>query len=220
MLLGGSLDSVTIAEPMPPLKPHDGADRGLRLAPERDVDELRGILRRVESSGTPRRDLARRVGLPLARVSLLLIGIFVSQSTHMRLERERQIERGRDSIEDLNEQLQRRLAELNAVSEITEVVHSSLEFDVIGPLVIEIVRKVIGVSACSLLVLDKERAETLFSASAGVVPAVSQLTMASGPAVRAMLPSPFSAHFSVFVPDGGQLENDIQPRPAPPAGCS
>jgi superfamily II DNA or RNA helicase len=45
-----------------------------RFAAEREIDELRAILRRVESSGTPRGDLARKVGLPLARVTLLLIG--------------------------------------------------------------------------------------------------------------------------------------------------
>jgi superfamily II DNA or RNA helicase len=45
-----------------------------RFVAAREVDELRAILRRVESSGTPRKDLARRVGLPVARVALLLIG--------------------------------------------------------------------------------------------------------------------------------------------------
>ncbi|CAN5842855.1 hypothetical protein BH11MYX4_BH11MYX4_61980 [soil metagenome] len=45
-----------------------------RFVAPREVDDLRAILQRVESSGTPRKDLARRVGLPLARVSLLLIG--------------------------------------------------------------------------------------------------------------------------------------------------
>ena len=45
-----------------------------RFVPPREIDELRAILRRVESSGTPRKDLARSVGLPVARVSLLLIG--------------------------------------------------------------------------------------------------------------------------------------------------
>ena len=45
------------------------------------LDELRAILRRVESSGTPRKDLARRVGLPVARVALLLIGHQVPIST-------------------------------------------------------------------------------------------------------------------------------------------
>jgi len=45
-----------------------------RFVAEREVDELRAILKRVEGSGTPRKDLARKVGLPVARVSLLLIG--------------------------------------------------------------------------------------------------------------------------------------------------
>ena len=45
-----------------------------RFVAPREIDELRAILRRIESSGTPRADLARRVGLPVARVSLLLFG--------------------------------------------------------------------------------------------------------------------------------------------------
>ena len=45
-----------------------------RFVAPREIDDLRSILKRIESSGTPRKDLARRVGLPLARVSLLLIG--------------------------------------------------------------------------------------------------------------------------------------------------
>jgi diguanylate cyclase (GGDEF)-like protein len=101
-------------------------------------------------------------------VALVLVGYFVSESTHARLERERQLETSRDSIEDLNAQLQRRLGELNAVSEITEVVHSSLDFEAVGPVVIDIVRRVIGVSACSLLVLDKHKAETVYTASTGI----------------------------------------------------
>jgi ParB-like chromosome segregation protein Spo0J len=45
-----------------------------RFVAAREVDELRNILKRVEGSGTLRKDLARKVGLPVARVSLLLIG--------------------------------------------------------------------------------------------------------------------------------------------------
>ena len=45
-----------------------------RFVAPREIDELRTILRGIESSGTPRKELARRVGLPVARVSLLLIG--------------------------------------------------------------------------------------------------------------------------------------------------
>jgi hypothetical protein len=54
----------------------DGASPAVqrRFVPPREIDELRAIVRRVESSGTPRRDLARKIGLPEARVALLLIG--------------------------------------------------------------------------------------------------------------------------------------------------
>jgi superfamily II DNA or RNA helicase len=45
-----------------------------RFVATREVDELRAILRRVEGSGTRRLELARKVGLPLARITLLLIG--------------------------------------------------------------------------------------------------------------------------------------------------
>ena len=45
-----------------------------RFVATREVDELRAILRRVEGSGTLRKELARKVGLPLARITLLLIG--------------------------------------------------------------------------------------------------------------------------------------------------
>jgi diguanylate cyclase (GGDEF)-like protein len=101
-------------------------------------------------------------------VALLLLGYFVSEGTHRQIERETELENSHTDVESLNDQLQKRLAELNAVSEITEVVHSSLDFDAIGPLVLEIIQKVIDVPACSLLVLDKEKAETLFSASTGL----------------------------------------------------
>jgi diguanylate cyclase (GGDEF)-like protein len=99
---------------------------------------------------------------------LVFISHYVAGGMQRQLEREAQLEESRSAIESLNQQLQRRLGELNAVSEITEVVHSSLDFDAIGALVLEIIQKVIDVPACSLLVLDKQKAETLFSASAGL----------------------------------------------------
>ena len=73
MLEGIGVDS----SPSDPLEePEDAEPVALarRFVAAREIDELRAILRRVESRGTPRKDLARRVGLPLARVSLLLIG--------------------------------------------------------------------------------------------------------------------------------------------------
>jgi superfamily II DNA or RNA helicase len=76
-LLGGLRDEVDAAA-----LAHEVAEPGVaeeavvprRFVPVREVDELRAILKRVEGSGTRRADLARKVGLPVARVSLLLIG--------------------------------------------------------------------------------------------------------------------------------------------------
>jgi SNF2 family DNA or RNA helicase len=69
-----------------PSVPMEAVDAGdvvveRRFVPVREVDELRAILRRFERSGTPRKDLARKVGLPVARVALLLIGHRVPIST-------------------------------------------------------------------------------------------------------------------------------------------
>ena len=61
--------------------PQETTPLARRFVAPREVDELRAILRSIESSGTPRKDLARRVGLPTSRVSLLLIGHRVPIST-------------------------------------------------------------------------------------------------------------------------------------------
>lgn len=84
------------------------------------------------------------------------------------LERERQISQSTIDKELLNNQLQQRLAELQAVSQITEIIHSSLDFDRVGTLVLEVLTKVLDVPACCLFVIDKNKAETLFSASVGM----------------------------------------------------
>lgn len=105
--------------------------------------------------------------IALKAAGIGLIGYLVAEVMHRQRERETDLETSHSDVESLNLQLQRRLAELNAVSEITEVIHSTLDFDAIGPTVLEIIQKVIDVPACSLLVLDKEKAETLFSASKG-----------------------------------------------------
>ena len=77
LLLGGLRDEVAVDDPRPALPGDDEVAEVVlprRFVAAREVDELRAILKRVEGSGTLRKDLARRVGLPVARVALLLIG--------------------------------------------------------------------------------------------------------------------------------------------------
>ena len=99
---------------------------------------------------------------------LVFTGWVVADAMERQVHREEEIEAGRESIIGLNDQLGRRLAELHAISEITEIIHSSLDFDRVGPLVLEILRKVIDLPASCLFVIDKDKDETLFSASAGM----------------------------------------------------
>lgn len=119
----------------------------------------------------------------LKTITIPLIAALVANSVEKQRLREQELARARDEKDALNFELQRRLAELGAVTEITEIVHSTLEFDRVGPMVLDIVAKVIDVSACSLFIIDKERNETIFSASAGPqshIPALDPTMLASG----------------------------------------
>jgi diguanylate cyclase (GGDEF)-like protein len=111
----------------------------------------------------------------LKTLSLGVIGVIVGNSVDKQRRREHEVELIAYSSEILNEQLGRRVSELQAVSEITELVHSSLDFDEVGHEVVAILSKVINIPALCVFVLDKEKSETLFSASVGVeqLPAVS-----------------------------------------------
>ena len=104
----------------------------------------------------------------LKTISLTAIGVIVSNSVDKQRRRERDVERVARDYEVLNEQLQRRVGELQAVSRITEIIHSSLDFDDVGMDVVTILSDVIGISALAVFVIDKDRSETLFSASVGV----------------------------------------------------
>lgn len=119
----------------------------------------------------------------LKTLSIPLLAVVVAASVEKQRMRERELARARDEKDELNVELHRRLAELGAVTEITEIVHSTLEFDRIGPMVLDIVSKVIDVSECALFIIDKERNETLFSASAGPatsIPALDPTLLATG----------------------------------------
>ncbi len=94
----------------------------------------------------------------------------------------------------LNDQLQRRLAELQAVSQITDIIHSSLDFDRVGPLTLEILSKVIGIESCALFVIDRRKSETLFSASLGIGEADVSVNADSVNALETISVS--SGHFS------------------------
>jgi diguanylate cyclase (GGDEF)-like protein len=111
-----------------------------------------------------------------------LTTFLVANSVEKRRVREESVERSAADTESLNDQLRRRVQALQAVSDITEIVHSSLDFDRVGPQVLEIVARAIGVKTCCLFVIDKAHSETLFSASQGTSETLADISGVASPA--------------------------------------
>lgn len=77
-----------------------------------------------------------------------------------------------EEISVANEELNKRITELHAISEIAMVIHSTLDLDNVGKVVIDILQKILNLPACSLMIIDKKNGETLFAASQGISAAV------------------------------------------------
>lgn len=99
---------------------------------------------------------------------ILLLGWAVGAIMERQSLRAKSLEGETREVEALNQQLERSVAEMRAISEITELVHSTLDFDSVGPTVLDILQKVLGLPAASIFVIDKAKQQTLFSASKGV----------------------------------------------------
>ena len=101
-------------------------------------------------------------------LAIPLMGRLVAEWMERRAQREAEFLAGQREIESLNEELTRRLAELHIVAEITEVIHSTLDFDSIGHVVLDSLKRAIDIPTCSLMVVDRNTDDTVFSASSGM----------------------------------------------------
>ena len=97
--------------------------------------------------------------------ALVMLGYFVSLVLGDQEKRRREMEAQRAEVEALNARLERSMGELRAVTEITELIHSTLEVETIGPVLLDILEKVIDIPTASIYVIDKAKQETLFSTS-------------------------------------------------------
>lgn len=109
--------------------------------------------------------------LVVKAATIPLFTAFVATAVNKRDRRGAVTARAAAENQAISEQLQQNLNELQAVSNITEIVHSSLDLEQVSSDVLDVLARVIGIDTCSLLVIDKESAETLFSASLGDVAA-------------------------------------------------
>lgn len=106
--------------------------------------------------------------LAFKSATLVFTGWMLADQTERQSVREDHLRVSQQRVAELNEQLSRRVAELHAISEITEVIHSTLDFEQVGPLVLDILSKVIDIPSSCVFVIDKDKDETIFSASAGL----------------------------------------------------
>jgi diguanylate cyclase (GGDEF)-like protein len=106
--------------------------------------------------------------LALKAAAIPLAGYYFADWIEKRADREAELVASRLEVAGLNEELTRRLSELHIVAEITEVIHSSLDFETIGPIVLDSLKKAIDMPTCSLMVIDRKTDETVFHASAGI----------------------------------------------------
>jgi diguanylate cyclase (GGDEF)-like protein len=73
----------------------------------------------------------------------------------------------------LNRRLERSLVELSALTEFTDVIHSTLDVESVGPLLLDIVQRITDIPAACMYVIDQKKQETIFSASKGLPAAYS-----------------------------------------------
>jgi len=100
--------------------------------------------------------------------TIIMIGYAVSRLMERQIDRQESLEDQRTRGVELNRQLKRSMAEMQAIAEISEVIHSTLDFDSVGPVIIDILQKVIDIPAACIFVIDKAKQQTLFSASKGL----------------------------------------------------
>ena len=117
--------------------------------------------------------LDARVLFGAKAVAVPLVTLVVAIAIEKQRDRESLAGSAAAETHHLNALLRKRIQELQAVSDITEMVHSSLDFDSVGTQVLDIVAKAINVDTCSVFVIDKEHSETLFSASRGTATPIS-----------------------------------------------
>ncbi len=101
-------------------------------------------------------------------LAIPLLGAMVAGAVAKQREQAEKIAVALSENAEVTDRLGRRVSELQAVSEITEVIHSSLDFDNVGPVVLDIVAKLIDIESCTLFIIDRQESATIFSASVGV----------------------------------------------------
>ncbi len=111
----------------------------------------------------------------VSSLAIVIVTYIVADGFDRLVTSERNVVQARERAEELNTQLQQKVTELQAVSEISEIIHSDLDFDHVGPFIIQILEKVLDVPLAHIFVMDKVKGETIFMASSSGLGGASRL---------------------------------------------
>lgn len=100
--------------------------------------------------------------------ALVMVGAVVAVAISSQEERRAALESHQDEVLEIYARLERSVAELRAVTEVTEIIHSTLDVETVGPMLLDILHKVLDIPASCIYVIDKSKQEMVFSASRGV----------------------------------------------------
>lgn len=119
----------------------------------------------MAGSGFHAANLADYLILGFNAGAIVAVGFAVAFVLGEEQEQREEIAAQAGDVAELNRRLERSVAELRAITEITELIHSTLDVEMVGPTLLDILEKVINIPAASLYVIDKTKQETIFTAS-------------------------------------------------------
>ena len=97
-------------------------------------------------------------------VVMLAIGLYVAAVIEAKRKRRSEAMEAEAKLAEANHNLALRVEQLQAVSRITEIVHANLDVESVAEELAYVVARVIGVSECTVLILDKSKGERVFIA--------------------------------------------------------
>lgn len=96
-------------------------------------------------------------------LGVIALGYVTGWAVDEHAAREAELESRQRAIESLNTELESRVADLRAIAEISDTMHSSLDFDEVGDRVLRVIEKAIGIAGCGILIIDARSGDTIIS---------------------------------------------------------
>ncbi len=107
------------------------------------------------------------VGMLIRSGFIIAVALSVGYSVEGESRERREVKKLNAFLSKTNDKLDKRAIELHAVAEMASIIHSTLDFDELGRLIMSLLKEVLRIDNCSLVIVDKRNGEIIFSAEEG-----------------------------------------------------